>query len=88
MRKEIAMVSYTAVDNKLWEIEKVLMNKYGCDAAAREGAPLRWYIETGRASLDFLHALLEAKPFMIARKLHEGGSYDEAIARVRKYIGA
>lgn len=81
------MFSMTGVDGKLWEIKLYLINKYGSRAADNDVDPLRWYISTGRASVDFLKALLQAKSFMVARKLHEGGSYDESIARVKKYIG-
>ena len=80
------MIGHNTIDDKLWEVQKYMMHKYGCDTAAREIAPLRWYIETSRASVIFLHALLEAKSFMIARKLHEGGSYDETIERIREYM--
>lgn len=50
-------------------------------------APLSYYIHTGRASTEFLHKLVDAKPFMIARALMKGGSYDEAISRVKNYLG-
>lgn len=80
-------LSSTSIDSALWSIELYLMRRYGCDAAAREIAPLRWYIGTGRASVSFLHGLLEAKTFMVARKLHEGGSDETVIRRVADYLG-
>lgn len=49
-------------------------------------APLKHYVSTGRASTEFLHKLVNAKPFMIARELRKGGSYDEAIERVKTYL--
>ena len=70
----------------LWAIERYLMQKYGCDAAARDMEPLKWYINTGRASVSFISRLLICKPFMIGRILHEGGSYDEMILRVKNYV--
>lgn len=81
-------ISRTTIDTCMWSIKRYMMQKYGCDTADREFAPLEWYIETGRASTGFLHKLLNAKPFMVARKLHEGGSDQEAIDRVAAYIGA
>lgn len=80
-------VTATTIDNFLWETEQRLMLAYGCDAAEREVAPLKWYINTGRASTAFLKKLFAAKPFMVARKLHMGGSDEEIIKRIRKYIG-
>lgn len=76
-----------SVDNFLWSIQHCLMLKYGTDASCAEMAPLEWYISTGRASCEFLRLLVSAKPFMLARKLHQGGSYDEALTRIKKYIG-
>lgn len=79
-------IDYISVDNYIWEVRRRLMRKYGTNESASDIAPLSWYIGTGRASTDFLRALLSCKPFMIARKLHEGGSYEEAIRRVKEYI--
>lgn len=79
-------IDYISVDNYLWEVRRRLMHKYGTNESYIDVAPLAWYIGTGRASTDFLRALLSCKPFMIARKLHEGGSYEEVIRRVNEYI--
>lgn len=76
----------TLIDNGLWTIQKYLMERYGVDASYREIDPLRWYVDTGRASADFIKRVFNAKSFMIARKLHEGGSYDEVIQRIKDYI--
>ena len=75
-----------AIDCGLWAIERYLIQKYGCDTASRDMQPLRWYVDTGRASMLFLSRLFICKPFMIARLLHDGGSYDEAIMRVQNYM--
>ena len=79
------MVNKNSIDNCIWKIQRVLMTKYGCTAADREIAPLIWYINTGRASTPFLKKLIDAKPFMIARKLHMGGS-DAEIMFCRRII--
>jgi len=80
-------INKTSIDTGLWAIQRYGMQHYGTDAAAQDIAPLTWYINTGRATLEFSRKLLNAKPFMVARKLHEGGSYDEAIRRIKDYIG-
>lgn len=80
-------VNATTIDAFLYEIERNLMNSYGVDTAKREMEPLRWYIETARASTPCIRKMMEAKPFMLARKLHQGGSTDEIVKRILKYIG-
>jgi hypothetical protein len=80
-------VNATRIESFLWDIEWFLMEHYGTDTAKREIAPLRWYISTGRASTPCIRRMMEAKRFMLARKLHEGGSDDEVIRRILKYVG-
>ncbi len=76
-------MSYTAIDNQLWNVKLYMMKKYGCDSASALFAPLEWYVTTDRASLPFLRWFISAKPFVVARVLAKGGSYDEAIARLK-----
>lgn len=71
----------------IWQVESYLMSKYGVDVAYRDIDPLIWYISTGRASLEFLRLLSYKRPYLIGRKLHEGGSVDEIIKRIKDYIG-
>ena len=80
-------MNQTTINAMLWNIQRYLMDRYGVDTSYRDIAPLTWYVNTGRATIDFLKKLMAAKQFMIARKLHEGGSYEEAVARIKKYIG-
>ena len=77
----------TKIETGLWHIEWYLMQRYGVDTAKRDMDPIKWYIYTGRASVDVTNRLLCAKPFMVGRLLHKGGSYDEIIRRVLSYIG-
>ena len=74
------------IERSLWTIQYCLMRRYGVTVSEIEIAPLCHYVYSGRASAYFLHHLLAAKPYMIARKLHEGGSDDEIIARVKAYL--
>ena len=80
-------INATSIETGLWHIQREMLTRWGCDAAEREIAPLRWYINTGRASTAFLKTLFVANPVMVARKLHMGGSDEEIIKRIRKYIG-
>ena len=79
-------INRTSIETGLWAIQRYLMQRYGVDQSSQDIAPLEWYIYTDRASIDFTRAVLTAKPFMIGRKLHEGGSYDEVIERVKAYL--
>lgn len=76
------------IEDKIWEVKIWLMRKYGVDEAHRMSSPLEWYILTGRASGAFLKAFKEAKTFIIGRQLEKGGSYDEAIARIKAKLNA
>jgi hypothetical protein len=79
-------MSTTKIDSMLYAIEAELMKRQGVDAAHRALAPLSWYINTGRASTAFLHALAAARPVLIARDLAKGGSYEDAVNRVCRRI--
>ena len=76
----------TKADDYIWKVLAYMQRHYGCNAAEREIDPLQWYINTGRASADFLNRLYTKKPFMIARILHKGGSHDEAVVSIKNYV--
>lgn len=59
----------------------------GSEAAARSTDAIVWYVSTGRASGEFVRAMLKRRPSTIARRCLLGGSDDEIIARVKKLIG-
>ena len=86
IRPTTIYISRTLIDNYIWNVKLYMMKHYGCDNADCEIDPLAWYINTGRASVDFLGRLVTKKPYMIGRLLHKGGSYDETIKRIREYI--
>lgn len=74
------------IEDHVWKVYRYLIRKYGTKTAEIEVYPLRWYINTGRASTAYLRAFLSVKPYMVGRKLHDGGSHDEALARANEYI--
>lgn len=76
-------MSYITVDNYIWQVARYIADRKGVDAGIRATDPLAWYVNTGRASAGFLERLVDTKPYIIARLLMKGGSYDEAIARLR-----
>lgn len=77
----------TSIDTCLWHIQREIMQRNGCDFADRAMSPLRYYINTGRASTAFLRKLINARPVLVARDLSKGGSDIEIINRVCKRIG-
>ena len=79
-------MSSTKIDTMLWHIQREIMERHGVSASERMIAPLKWYINTGRASTAFLSALYEARPVLIARDCAKGGSYEEVINRICKRI--
>ena len=80
-------ISRTLIDNYLNDIYTYLSGQYGWHVAERDMYPLKWYINSGRASLAFLGKMIDKKPYMIGRKLHQGGSYEDAVNRICSYIG-
>lgn len=82
-------ISPENVENAMWRIQMDLMRRHGLsfDRAAQLMGPLHWWVHTGRASTDFLHGLIVAKPFVISRRLIAGGSDEEIIKQIKKVIG-
>lgn len=80
------IIGRESIECGLWAIQRYLMGKYGVTISEIETAPLNHYVYSGRASAYFLRHLLSAKPYMIARQLHEGGSDDEVIRRIKNYL--
>lgn len=86
--KEFSLpINKGTIDTGLWHIQRHLIEKYGTDQSYRDMEPISWYINSGRASIEFIRLLLGAKPYMVARKMHQGGSTQEVIARIKRYIG-
>ena len=81
-------ISMNTIEDGLYEIQHYLIKKHGTDVARRDLDPLEWYINTGRASTDFLRGLFSVKPFMIGRILHKSRTYEEAIENMKDYINA
>ncbi len=81
-------ISRELIDTYMWYVERYLMKQYGSTQASIEIDPLRWYIVTGRAPVQFIRLMIQKKPYLIARILHKKGeSYNEIIDNIKKYIG-
>lgn len=83
------MISRTAIEDYTHSVWKYIAKRESTLMADKLISPLTWYIDTGRASTDFLNKLIDTKYFVIARVLMKAGitSDDSVIAAVRKRIG-
>lgn len=74
----------------VWEyiIRKELWNITQTDNAVY---PLKWYIDTGRASAEFLRRMYAIRPFLIGRLLvrasREHATVDETVTLIKNKIG-
>lgn len=88
-------ISFSALDLYLFKVEcsafrKIIQRETlpaSCtDAAELAVFPLRRWVHTGRASAQYLRAMLAIRPDYIACVLLRSGSDDEIIARLRSRI--
>ncbi len=63
-----------------------LMKEHGTTKGDSLLYPLRWYINTGRASTQFIHRLADARAKDVVAILTQGGSTEEVIARLKEYL--
>lgn len=83
------MISKTAIEDYTYSVWKYIAGRESTLMADKLISPLTWYIDTGRASADFLRKLMEVKYFVIARVLMKAGiaSDNSVIAAVKQKIG-
>ena len=84
-------ISHLVIDKYLWDVQDKIMKKHGYsfDQSYNVLYPLSYYINTGRASSEFLHNVQFVKPFVMARflvKKYEHGTVDECIAAFKKKV--
>jgi hypothetical protein len=79
-------ISSTGIDNYLYDVTHYLMEHHGIDTAYRMASPLQYYLNTGRGSTQFLHKLLETKPYIIARILAKGGADSDIMDAIKRRI--
>lgn len=81
-------MSISALEDYLFSVRKALWKKTGSMNVGDTFAdPLVWYIRTGRASVMFLELLAQKSPVRVANNLLKGGSVEEAINRLKIYLG-
>lgn len=84
--KKTYTLSLTGIDAYIWDVQKYIMDKKGTDASNRYIYPLKRYINTSRASCEFLKRLFEVSPLRISRILMKSGSDDDIIKDIKRVI--
>lgn len=74
------------IDNYLWDVRRETRRVLGVDRGDAACYPLVYYINTGRASCEFLQKLIVVSPTRIARLLMGGGSDDYIMSRIKGAI--
>lgn len=77
-------ISKDSIDDSIWDIKYSLMSRYGTATSEEDMIALLWYI--GRANTNFLKNLINADPVKIADLLHKGGSIEECVKRIKRYV--
>ena len=78
-------ISWTTIDDQLWKIKLYVAKHTVSELETRKTLdPLVWYINTGRASVPFLHWFLEAKPYVVGRiLLNTPGSTEDVVKALK-----
>lgn len=84
-------ISYWVVDNYIWKVQQKIIEKQGYtyDQSYNVVYPLSYYVNTGRASAEFLRNMQYVKPYIMARllaKKYAHGTVDECIAAFKKKV--
>ena len=80
------IISRARIDAELWEIRMALAKELGFDESERKMYPITWYVNTGRASIEFLRNLFSADKTRIVNALKSSVCEDEAIRKIKKII--
>lgn len=84
--KKTYTIGSDGIDNYIWDVRRKTREVLGVDRGDLAMHPLTYYINTGRASCEFLHKLVATSPTRIARILMGGGSDDYIISRIKRSI--
>lgn len=86
-KKKIYIFSYTGIDNYLFDLKIYIAKREGdYNTASRMISPLTWYVNTGRASNDFLKALIKCPYFSIYTVLRHQDSYENTIKGIQRKL--
>lgn len=81
--KKSYTINADGIDNYLWDVRRETRRVLGVDRGDAACYPLAYYINTGRASCEFLRKLIAVSPTRIARLLMGGDSDDYIMSRIK-----
>ena len=70
------------IENTLFNLYKVSIT----DSRALEYNAIAWYVETCRASVDFIRTLGKANPRKLLKNVSAGQTDEDIIDRTKKYL--
>ena len=73
----------TKAESILMRYHTMLMKKHGILGAERLMTPLSWYINTGRASADYINKLADADERKVIAILEQDGSVEDILGRLK-----
>ena len=82
-------MSYEKIENTLFSLKMAVWHISDSRKAENLSGDIAWYIQTGRASCDYIRAfcgLSKYRMATLARKISAGGSTDDIIAISKKYL--
>lgn len=82
-------MSYEKIENTLFDLKMAVWHISDGRTAENVTSDIAWYIQTGRASCDYIRVFCSLSKYRIntlARKISVGGSTDEIIAISKKYL--
>lgn len=86
-KKRIYIFSSTGIDNYLHDLKMYIAKREGdYNTASRMLSPLIWYVNTGRASSDFLKALMKCPYFSIYTVLRQQDSIENTIKGIQRKL--
>ena len=86
-KKKVYIFSSTGIDNYLHDLKVYIAKREGdYNTASRMLSPLLWYVNTGRASSDFLKALMKCPYFSIYTVLRQQDSIENTIKGIQRKL--
>lgn len=86
-KKRMYIFSSTGIDNYLHDLKMYIAKREGdYNTASRMLSPLLWYVNTGRASSDFLKALMKCPYFSIYTVLRQQDSIENTIKGIQRKL--
>ena len=86
-KKRMYIFSSTGIDNYLHDLKVYIAKREGdYNTASRMLSPLIWYVNTGRASSDFLKALMKCPYFSIYTVLRQQDSIENTIKGIQRKL--